>query len=72
MIYCSCLQKCLSCQYEPIRRLLVQSRQLDKNLKYGTIQLLRSHKLGGFLIAPPPLFALARFFLCISLESGFF
>ena len=27
----------------------------------GTIQLLHSHKLGGFLIPPPPLFVLVRF-----------
>ena len=34
MICRSCLQKCLPFQYEPSKRLPVQSQQLEQSLKY--------------------------------------
>ena len=33
-----------------------QLNKKDNYAMYGTFQLLRSHKLGGFLAPPPPLF----------------
>ena len=60
------LPRLVGCASHPIRLqdILIYSISGRNQVRYfskGTIQLLRSHKLGGFLTPPPPLFALVRF-----------
>ena len=45
----------------PLTKKQVKPKNSSVANNLGTIQLLRLHKLGGFLTPPPPLFALARF-----------